>query len=396
MRTSYRDISLLACCQGLLLVNNSGLTAMSGLVGYALVADKTFATLALTTYVIGSACAAMPAALWMAKVGRRRGFMAGATFGMAGVATCALALWLHSFALYCAGTAMAGVYTAFGLQYRFAAAEVAAPAFKSRAISLVLAGGVAGGFLGPAASNLAKDLFPVHFLGSFVVLVGVALLALAVQSLVEVPAPAPIERGGGGRPLSQIMRQPVFIVAALSGALGYGVMNLLMAATPLAMSFCGHPYSAVAIVFEWHIVGMYAPGFVTGSLIARFGALRVIAAGAALMALCIAIALSGVAVWQFWAALLLLGIGWNFMYTGGTALLTESYAPAEKAKTQGANDLLIFTVMGVSSFSAGALVNAAGWQKMNVGSLPVVLIVVAAVAWLGWHRRAALGAAQAD
>lgn len=395
MRTSYRDIALLACCQGLLLVNTSGLTAMSGLVGYALVADKTYATLALTTYVIGSACAAMPASLWMAKVGRRRGFMTGAGFGMAGIATCALALWRHDFALYCIGTAMSGVYTAFGLQYRFAAAEVAAPAFRSRAISLVLAGGVAGGFLGPATSNLAKDLLPVHFLGSFVVLIAMALLALAVQSRVDVPAPAPVERGSG-RPLFEIMRQPVFIVAALSAALSYGVMNLLMAATPLAMSFCGHPYSAVALVFEWHIVGMYAPGFITGSLIARFGALRVIAAGATLMGLCIAIALSGVEVWQFWAALLLLGVGWNFMYTGGTTLLTESYAPGERAKTQGVNDFLIFAVMGVSSFSAGALVNAAGWQAMNAGSLPVVLAVVLAVAWLAWRRRAAVSAAQAS
>src|SRR6202790_688058 len=216
MRTSYRDIALLACCQALLLINNSGLIAMNGLVGYALVENKALATLGATTFVLGSAFAAMPAALWMAKVGRRRGFMTGSAIAVAGTATCALALWLGSFALFCFGTAVIGIYTAFGLQYRFAAAEVAGPEFRAKAISLVLAGGVAGGFLGPEASKWAKDLLPVPFLGSFLVLAAVALIALALQAQVRVPAPTADERRGGGRPLAQIVRQPVFIVAALS------------------------------------------------------------------------------------------------------------------------------------------------------------------------------------
>ncbi|HEV2039562.1 MAG TPA: MFS transporter [Casimicrobiaceae bacterium] len=389
MRTSYRDIALLACCQALLLINNSGLIAMNGLVGYALVDNKTFATLGATSFVVGSALAAMPAALWMAKVGRRRGFMTGSAIAVAGAATCALALWLGSFALFCFGTAVIGIYTAFGLQYRFAAAEVAAPEFRAKAISLVLAGGIAGGFLGPQASLWAMDLLPVRFLGSFLVLSAIAIVALAVQSQVRVPPPSMEETRGGGRPLARIARQPVFIVAALSAALGYGIMNLLMTATPLAMSFCGHPFSAAAFVIEWHVVGMYAPGFFTGSLIKRFGALKVIAVGIVLMGACVAVALSGIALWQFWTALLLLGVGWNFMYTGGTTLLIDAYTPAEKAKTQGMNDVIIFTVMSISSFSSGALISAAGWDWMNLGTLPLLAVVASAVLWVTlWRRRA--------
>jgi MFS family permease len=382
MRTSYREIALLACCQGLLLISNSGLIAMNGLVGYALVENKAFATLGATTFVLGSALAAMPAALWMAKVGRRRGFMMGSAIAVAGAATCALALWLGSFALFCFGTAVIGIYTAFGLQYRFAAAEVAAPEFRAKAISLVLAGGIAGGFLGPQASLWAKDLLGVPFLGSFLVLSVFALVALGVQSQVRVPRPSMEETRGGGRPLSEIVRQPVFIVAALSAALGYGIMNLLMTATPLAMSFCSHPFSAAAFVIEWHVVGMYAPGFFTGSLIKRFGVLKVIAVGIVLMGACVAVALSGIAIWQFWTALVLLGVGWNFMYTGGTTLLIDAYTPAEKAKTQGINDVIVFTVMSISSFSSGALISAAGWDWMNLGALPLLAVVASAVFWL--------------
>src|SRR5450755_3235636 len=387
MRTSYRDIALLACCQALLLINNAALISMNGLVGYSLVENKAFATLGATTFVLGSALAAMPAALWMAKVGRRRGFMVGSSIAVIGAATCALALYLVSFALFCFGTAVIGIYTAFGLQYRFAAAEVAAPEFRAKAISLVLAGGIGGGFLGPQASLWAKDLLPVPFLGSFLVLSAIALIALGVQSQVRVPPPTTEEARGGGRPLPQIVRQPVFIVAALSAALGYGIMNLLMTATPLAMSFCSHPFSAAAFVIEWHVVGMYAPGFFTGSFIKRFGALKVISAGIVLMGACVAVALSGVALWQFWTALVLLGAGWNFTYTGGTTLLIEAYKPAEKAKTQGMNDVIVFTVMSISSFSSGALISAAGWEWMNLGALPLLVIVTGAVFWLMALRR---------
>jgi len=385
-KTSHRDIFLLACCQALLLVNNAGLISMSALIGYSLTADKTYATLGATTYVLGSALATMPASLWMGRVGRRRGFMTGSTIGAAGSCLAALAVGLHSFPLFCLATAVIGVYTAFGLQYRFAAAEVALPSFKAKAISLVLAGGIVGGFLGPESTRWAKDLLPTPFLGSFLVLACVAVVAVLVQSRVRVPAPTPEERAGGGRPLATIVRQPVFIVAALAGGLGYGLMNLLMVATPLAMNFCSHPYSAVAFVIEWHVVGMYAPGFFTGSLIRRHGVLKVILAGVAVVAGGVFVSLNGVTVAHFVIALALVGLGWNFMYVGGTTLLTESYRPAEKAKTQGANDFIVFSIMGISSFSSGALVSSAGWERMNAGALPILALVALAVAWLAWLR----------
>lgn len=386
MRTSYRDIFLLACCQALLLVNTSGLISMNGLVGYALAGDKALATAGVTAYVLGSALSAMPAALWMARVGRRRGFMTASLLAVCGSGVCALALLRSSFALFCLGTAIMGIYTAFGLQYRFAAAEVASAQFKTRAISLVLAGGIAGGFLGPEVSRWGRALLPTPFVGSFLALAAIAVVALGVQSRVRVPAPE-LASPGGGRPLAAIARQPVFIVAALSAALGYGVMNLLMTATPLAMSFCGYPFTAAAMVIEWHIVGMYAPGFVTGSLIQRFGALRIIGVGALLLAACIAVALTDILIAHFWTALVLLGVGWNLVYTGGTALLTEAYTPVERAKTQGLNDMIVFAVMVVSSFSSGALIDAAGWQRMNAVALPFIVVVMLAVAWLSMLRQ---------
>ena len=387
MRTSYRDIFLLACCQALLLTNASGLITMNGLVGYSLADTKALATLGVTAYILGSAVATMPASLWMARVGRRAGFMAGALVNIGGCALAAFALWRGSFALYCVATALIGVYNAIGLQYRFAAAEVAAPADKAKAISLVLAGGVVGGVIGPESVKRAVDLFATPFLGGFVALAAYAVVALALQSQVHVPPPTLEERSGGGRPLSAIIRQPVFIVAALAGGLGYGLMNLLMTATPIAMNFCSHPFSAVALVIEWHVVGMYAPGFFTGTLIRRFGVLNVILAGLVLIAASVAVALNGNTIPDFVAALALVGVGWNFMYTGGTTLLTESYTPAEKARTQGANDFIVFATMGVTSVASGAMVSTAGWETMNLAVLPFLALIAAAVIWFGWWRR---------
>jgi MFS family permease len=386
MQTSYRNILLLACCQALLLTNGAGLISMSALVGFGLVETKTLASLPATTYVIGSALATMPVSLWMAEVGRRRGFMAGALVNVVGCAIAVAALFTENFVLFCVATAVIGVYNAIGLQYRFAAAEVAAPADRARAISLVLAGGVAGGFLGPGLVSLAKDWFGTPFLGSFLLLAAVACVALGVQSLLHVPRPHAHEQHGG-RSLAAIARQPVFVVAALAGALGYGVMNLLMVATPLAMSFCQHPFAAAAFVIQWHVVGMYAPGFVTGDLIKSFGVLPVILLGVLLVGGCVAAALAGNTIAHFTFALVLLGIGWNFMYTGATTLLTEAYEPAERAKVQGLNDFIVFATMGVSSFSSGALVSSAGWERMNLGAVPVLALVAAGVGWLAWLRR---------
>ena len=393
MQTSRRDIFLLACCQALLLTNASGLISMNGLVGFSLAHAKTLATFGATTYVLGSALATMPMSLWMAHVGRRAGFMTGALINVAGCAIAALALAWQSFALFCVATGIIGIYNAVGLQYRFAAAEVAAPADRAKAISLVLAGGVVGGLIGPQSARFARDWFATPFQGSFLVLAAFALVAVAVQSRVHVPPPSHEERAGGGRSLRAIARQPEFIVAVLAAALGYGLMNLLMTATPIAMNFCGHPFSAAALVIEWHVVAMYAPGFVTGSLIRRLGTLPIVLAGVALTALATMVALNGISVAHFVAALALLGVGWNFMYTGGTTLLTQTYAPSEKARTQGFNDSIVFATMGVSSLASGALVTTSGWETMNRAALPVLALIALAVLWLMWVRRQAPAAA---
>lgn len=389
VQTSRRDIFLLACCQALLLTNAAGLISMNGLVGYSLAQTKSLATLGATTYVLGSALSTMPMSLWMGRVGRRAGFMTGAAINIVGCCIGALALAMKSFPLFCAATAIIGVYNAVGLQYRFAAAEVAAPGDRAKAISLVLAGGVVGGLLGPQTARLGRDLFATPFQGSFLILAAFALVALAVQSQVHVPPPVHDERSGRGRPLGQIARQPTFIVAVLAGALGYGLMNLLMTATPIAMDFCGHPFAAAALVIEWHVVGMYAPGFLTGSLIRRFGTLRIILAGVGLTALATFVALNGISVAHFVVALALVGVGWNFMYTGGTTLLTETYAPSEKARTQGLNDLIVFATMGVSSAASGALVTTRGWETMNQAAVPVLAVIALAVLWLMRARRRA-------
>jgi predicted MFS family arabinose efflux permease len=393
MHTSRRDIFLLACCQALLLVNSAGLISMNGLVGYSLADTKALATFGATTYVLGSALAAMPMSLWMGRVGRRAGFMAGAAVNIAGCCLAALALQMKSFPLFCAATGIIGVYNAIGLQYRFAAAEVASPADRAKAISLVLAGGVVGGLVGPQSARLSRDFFATPFLGSFLTLAAFALVALFVQSRVRVPAPLREEHTGKGRSLGEIARQPTFIVAVLAGALGYGLMNLLMTATPIAMNFCGHPFGAMALVIEWHVVAMFAPGFVTGSLIRRFGTLPIILTGVGLTALATFVALDGISVAHFVASLVLVGVGWNFMYTGGTTLLTLTYTPGEKARTQGLNDLLVFATMGVSSLASGALVTTSGWETMNRAALPFLAIIAIAALWLMWIRRQAPAAA---
>lgn len=386
VKTSRRDIFLLACCQALLLVNSAGLISINGLIGYSIAPSRSLATFGATTYVLGSALAALPMSLWMARAGRRTGFMTGALVNIAGCLLAVLALHAASFALFCFATAVIGIYNAVGLQYRFAAAEVAAPADRATAISLVLAGGVVGGFAGPETARLTQHLFATPFLGSFVALAAVALVALAVQSQVRVPPPARAVSAGGGRPLAAIARQPAFLVAVAAAALGYGLMNLLMTATPIAMDLCGHPFSAAAMTIEWHVVGMYAPGFATGMLIRRFGVLRIIVAGAALMAIAAGVALNGITVMHFVVALALVGAGWNFLYTGGTTLLTETYSPEEKARTQGINDLIVFATMGVSSFASGALVTSSGWASMNRAALPVLAAIAAMALWLAWIR----------
>jgi MFS family permease len=382
-----RNVFLLACCQALLFTNNVTLIALNGLAGFALADNKSLATLPVTAYVVGAAMSTFPASLLMKRVGRRSGFFIGCVFGMAGGAVATLGIALSSFWLLCLGTLILGTYNAFGQYYRFAAADVASPDFKAKAISLVMAGGLVGGIVGPALSRVTRDLVQPTFFASYASLIGFCLVTMAILSALRIPDPTPEEAHAATRPLKEIMAQPVFVVAVLVGALGYGVMNLLMTSTPLAMGFCGLPYAAAASVISAHVVAMFGPSFFTGSLIQRFGVLNVMMAGVAAMFACVAIALSGQLYMHFWLSLVLLGVGWNFMYVGGTTLLTEAYRPAEKAKAQGANEILVFCTTATSSFTSGVLVNAAGWNTLNYVALPFLVIAGSAALWLALRRR---------
>jgi MFS family permease len=382
----YRNIVVLAACQALLLANTSALVALSGLAGYALAADKSLATLPVTGWVVGGALTTMLASHLMQRIGRRGGFTIGACIGIAGALLCAAALALGSFWLFCFGSMVFGAYNAFGQYYRFAAADAASPQFRARAISYVLAGGLIGGVIGPTTSRYTAHLLPTTYLAAYLALIGFIVAVLALLRLLDIPPPAGPAVAEPARPLSAIAAQPAFLVAVLAAALGYGVMNLLMTATPLAMGMCGHPYGAATSVISAHVIGMFAPSFVTGDLIRRFGVLAVMLCGVAINLVCIGIALAGVDVANFWWSLLLLGIGWNFLFIGATTLLTETYRAAEKAKAQGVNDLAIFVTMAVSSLASGMILQRNGWQTLNYAAVPVVLLIGAGVAWLALQR----------
>jgi MFS family permease len=384
-----KNVAVLATCQALLFTNNSTVIALNGLAGYALASNKALATLPVTGWVVGGALSTLPMSLLMKRIGRRAGFVAGALTGMIGAAICSLALIRADFWLFCLGTVVFGVYNAVGQYYRFAAADSASVEFKPRAISLVLAGGLVGGIVGPEVSKHTVDLFSTKYLGAYLSLIGFLVLVVGVLQLLRIPSPSGDTQTVRARPLKEIMSQPVFIVAVTGAAIGYGVMNLLMTATPLAMRLCGHPYSAAATVIGSHVVGMFGPSFFTGNLIRRFGVLQVMTAGALLLYVVVAIALSGISVPHFWVALVLLGIGWNFLYIGGTTLLTDACSPAERAKTQGANDSIIFLTMMLTSFGSGVLIDSRGWEVLNWLALPFVTVAAAAVLWLLFRRRLA-------
>ena len=388
MDAERKNIALLCACQALLFINSVTLIAINGLAGYALAADKGLATLPVTAQVIGSALATIPASLVMQRIGRRAGFQIGSGFGLAGGAISTLAIALSSFWLLCFGTLILGVYGAFGLYYRFAAADSASGEFKARAISLVLAGGLVGGLVGPQLSKWTRDLAQPEFLASYASLMVFSLISMAILSRLQIPRAKEDQAKTPPRALGTIMAQPMFIVAVTLSAVGYGVMSLLMTATPLAMDFGGHPYSSAATVISWHVIAMFAPSLVTGSLIERFGQLSVVLAGVASMFACVAVALAGITVAHFWLALVLLGLGWNFMYVGGTTLLTDAYRPSEKAKTQGMHDFLVFGVTIAASFSSGLLLKSDGWRMLNYVAIPFLVIAGLACVWMMLRTRA--------
>jgi MFS family permease len=385
----------MALLQGLFLTNNVAFIAINGLVGLSLAPFGWMATVPVMAYVVGGALCTGPVAWTQARFGRKVSFQLGLAVAFGSALLCALAAHLQDFWLLCFATLVAGYYQANGQLYRFTAAELAAPDAREKAVSLVMAGGLLGAVLGPNLAARTREVASLPFVGVYLALAVVAALAMVLLATIRFPAVPPRKPGAsGGRPLSVLMRQPVFIVAAGASALGYGVMNLLMAATPLAMQQCGLPFSDAAFVLEWHVIGMFAPGFFTGHLIRRFGVLNVMGAGVVLTLACVAIALSGVELHHFTVALFLLGVGWNFLFTGGTTLSLSAYTSEEKDRAQGAINFLVFAVMALSSFSSGVLVSAPqGWSWLNLGSLPLVLLTGAGIIWLAMRERSKLATA---
>ncbi|CAN1555978.1 ProP Permeases of the major facilitator superfamily [Burkholderiaceae bacterium] len=382
-----RHLLLLAIAQGLFLTNNVTFIAINGLVGLSLAPQAWMATLPVMGYVVGGALSTGLVAKSQQRFGRKGSFQLGLLVALLSAALGAFAVLAQSFWLLVTATVVAGYYSANGQLYRFAAAELCKPDYREKAVSLVMAGGLIGAIIGPNLAIQTKSMFGLPFAGAYVALIGVAALSMAVMSRIEFP-PVPVAKvdDGQGRPLRVIMRQPVFVIATLAAALGYGVMNLLMAATPLAMQVCGLPFEDTAWVLQWHVIGMFAPGFFTGHLIKRFGVLPIMGVGVVLNAACIAIALSGTDVHQFLLALFLLGVGWNFLFTGSTTLSMQAYTAAEKNRAQAAINFCVFTTMAFTSFASGALVTSQGWAWLNWGSLLPVAMTGAGLLWLAKQR----------
>ena len=377
------NLILLTLCQGLFFTNNVTFIAINGLVGLSMAPLGWMATLPVMGYVVGGALSTGLVAKSQSRWGRKVSFQLGLGVALFSALLAAYAAWSHNFWLLVSATVIAGYYSANGQLYRFAAAELCKPDYREKAVSLVMAGGLIGAVIGPNLAIQTKSLFGMPFAGAYVALMVVAVLSMAVMSFINFP-PASVVKSDdtGGRPLGQIMRQPVFVVAAMAAALGYGVMNLLMAATPLAMQVCGLSFEDTAWVLQWHVIGMFAPGFVTGHLIKRFGVLSIMGVGVLLNIACISIALSGVDIHEFLLALFLLGVGWNFLFTGSTTLSMQAYTPQEKDKAQAAINFCVFSTMAVTSFASGALVTTQGWTWLNWGSLLPVVITAGGLLFL--------------
>lgn len=384
-----KNLWFLTLAQGLYLTNNVTFIAINGLVGFALAPEPWLATLPVMAYVVGSAMATTLVAKVQQRLGRKRSFQIALLVALFSSLLCAFATLEKQFWLLNLGTVIAGFYNANAQLYRFAAAELADKTAKEKAISWVLAGGILGAVLGPNMASWTRDWFMQPFAGAYITLAGVAVIAFAVISQIQFPEKRVDSNQEPGRPLSEIMRQPLFIVCTLTAALAYGVMNLLMAATPLAMEACQFSFDKTAWVLEWHVIGMFAPGFFTGALIKRVGVMWVLRMGVALNIACVLIALSGITFFHFLTALFLLGVGWNFLFTSSTTLALEAYRPSERDKAQGAINFFVFLATALSALSSGVLITTQGWTLLNLGSIVPLTIIALALIWLGVQRKPA-------
>lgn len=376
------NLILLILCQGLFLTNNVTFIAVNGLVGFSLTPTPWLATLPVMGYVVGGAISTSIVAKVQALYGRKRSFQLGLLVAVLSSLICAYAAWSHNFQLLILGTLVAGFYSANGQLYRFAAVELTSKEFREKAISWVLAGGLIGAIIGPNLATWTHTLFEIPFLGAYLSLSGVALIGLVLMQFIDFPEENKTQSSeSNDRTLFQLMSHPVFIVSVICAACGYGVMNLLMAATPLAMKICGLSFADTAFVLEWHVLAMFAPGFFTGSLINRFGIFKIMSCGVVLNLVCICVALSGNDVQHFFFALLCLGLGWNFLFTGATTLAITTYQPNEKNRAQAAINFCVFATLATTSFASGALVTTQGWSLLNICSIFLVMITAAALIW---------------
>lgn len=385
-RHASANVARLAVAQALAGANSTVVYATGAIVGNTLAPDKALATLPISIFVVGMAACTLPAGAIAQRHGRRAAFLAGTGCGVLVGLLSAFAVVLGSFWLFCLGTFFGGAYAAVVLSFRFAAADSVPAAQRPRALSLVMAGGVFAGVIGPQLVTHTMDLWLPHlFAATFVAQAGVAALCGLILAGVRLPMPTAAEIAGG-RPLFVIARQPRFIVAVICGVVSYLLMNFLMTAAPLAMRLCGLSQESANLGLQWHVIAMYAPSFFTGRLIARFGKDRIVIAGLALLSLCAVVSITGISLAHFWGALILLGVGWNFGFMGATAMLTETYLPQEKGKVQGLNDFLVFATSAASSFGAGVLFNGPGWGFINAIIFPVAILCLAALAWTALLR----------
>ncbi len=387
IKLEYRNVAVLFGSQAMFMTNQITLITLSGLVGQMLATDKSLATLPVSTVVIATALTTIPASMLMKRIGRRAGFMLGALIGLMGVALSIYAIWAETFWLFVAATFVMGINGGFSQYYRFAAADVASPEFRSRAISLVISGGIAAAVIGPQLVRMTNDLYDTPFIGSYMALVGVGLVTLGLLSFLSIPKPTDEEIHSSGRPLPQITRAPAFIVAAMTGTVGYAVMSLIMTATPIAMHSHGFGVPDSAFVIQWHVMAMFVPSLFTGNLIHRFGVLKIIFSGLVLLFGCVGLAINGVDILHFSAALFVLGLGWNFTFVGASTLLTETYEPSERAKVQATNDFLVFGTVAAASLSSGVLLHTYDWNTVNYFALPFLAITMVVVLWYAANRK---------
>jgi MFS family permease len=387
-RSLRGNVVRLATAQALAGANSTVVYATGAIVGNTLAPSAALATLPISVFVVGMAVSTLPAGAIAQRFGRRAAFLAGTGCGVLVGLLCALAVILGSFWLFCAGTFFGGAYAAVVLSFRFAAADCVGPQQRPRALSLVMAGGVFAGVIGPQLVTFTMHLWmPYLFAATYLAQAGVALLSAAILAGVRLPRPTAAEVAGG-RPLGLIARQPRFIAAVVCGVVSYLLMNFLMTAAPLAMHLCGLSQETANLGLQWHVIAMYAPSFFTGRLITRFGAPRVVTAGLALIAAAAAVGLLGVDVAHFWLTLVLLGVGWNFGFVGASALVLECHRPEEKARVQSLNDFIVFGTMAFGSFLSGGLLTEYGWRAVLWLSYAPLGLAVVALGWTLAQRRA--------